>query len=390
MRLAVLTETAARERRVALAPDAVKRLVGAGHAVVVQRGAGAGAHIADALYEQAGATLADGAAAAARGADLVCKVQRPSPDEAALLDEGTAVVSLVQAPADDPSLAALAARGITLFALEKVPRITRAQSMDVLSSQATVAGYKGVLLGAAHMARLMPMLTTAAGSIPPAKALVIGAGVAGLQAIATARRLGAQVSAFDVRAAAKEQVMSLGATFVAAELVSAGAEAAGGYAREQTAEERAAVMRALAEHATEMDLIVTTAAVPGRPAPKLVDAETVARMRPGSVIVDLASETGGNCVLTRPGETFETENGVTILGPLNVPSSVPYHASTMLSRNVMTFVQHLAKDAPEGASMKLDLGDEITGAMCVLLRGAPNGGVAAAPAPAAPAAAAAS
>lgn len=223
-----------------------------------------------------------------------------------------------------------------------------------------------MLLGAAHMARLMPMLTTAAGSIPPAKVLVVGAGVAGLQAIATARRLGAQVSAFDVRAAAREQVQSLGATFVAAELVSAGAEAAGGYAREQTAEERAAVMAALAGHAREMDLIVTTASVPGRPAPKLVDAATVAAMRPGSVVVDLAAEAGGNCALTRPGETVTTDNGVAVLGPLNLPGSVPYHASTMLSRNVMTFVQHLAKDAPAGEPFRLDPSDEITRAMCVV------------------------
>ena len=193
--------------------------------------------------------------------------------------------------------------------------------------------------------------------------------MAGLQAIATARRLGAQVSAFDVRIAAKEQVQSLGATFVAAELVSAGAEAAGGYAREQTAEERARVMEALAAHAREMDLIVCTAAVPGRPAPRLVDAATVEGMKPGSVIVDLAAETGGNCALTRPGETVEA-GGVTILGPLNLPSTVPYHASTMLSRNVMTFVQHLAKEAPEGAPYRIDLADEITGAMAVTHDGA--------------------
>ena len=373
MRVAVLKETAERERRVALAPDAVKRLVGAGHEVVVERGAGASAFLPDALYEAAGARIADGWAAC-HGAQLVAKVQRPRAEEVSCLDEGSALVCLLQpppgtAPGDDPVLAALAARRVTAFALEKVPRITRAQSMDVLSSQATVAGYKAAVLGAAHLARLMPMLTTAAGSIPPAKALVIGAGVAGLQAIATARRLGAQVSAFDVRIAAKEQVQSLGATFVAAELVSAGAEAAGGYAREQTAEERARVMEALAAHAREMDLIVCTAAVPGRPAPRLVDAATVEGMKPGSVIVDLAAETGGNCALTRPGETVEA-GGVTILGPLNLPSTVPYHASTMLSRNVMTFVQHLAKEAPEGAPYRIDLADEITGAMAVTHDGA--------------------
>lgn len=369
MRIAVLKETAERERRVALTPDAVKRLAGAGHEVVVEQGAGRSAYFADALYEQAGAVIAPDAGTAARGAALVAKVQRPAPSQVACLDEGSALVALLQPPvgtafADDPSVRALAQRGVTAFALERVPRITRAQSMDVLSSQATVAGYKAVLFGASHMARLLPMLTTAAGSIPPAKALVIGAGVAGLQAIATARRLGAQVSAFDVRAAAREQVQSLGATFVAAELVSAGAEAAGGYAREQTAEERARVAEALALHAREMDLIVCTAAVPGRPAPRLLTAETVAAMRPGAVVVDLAAETGGNCALTRPGETVDA-NGVLVLGPLNVPSTVPYHASQMLGRNVLTFVQHVSQ---EGA-LAVDLGDEITGAMAVTHNG---------------------
>jgi NAD(P) transhydrogenase subunit alpha len=365
MRIAVLKETAERERRVALTPDAVKRLVGAGHEVAVQRGAGEAAFYPDALYEQAGAALADGLGAAARGAQLVAKVQRPRPDEVAALDAGSALVALLQPPpgvgwADDPVARGLAAAGVTGFALERVPRITRAQSMDVLSSQATVAGYQAVLLGATQLARLLPMLTTAAGSIPPAKALVIGAGVAGLQAIATARRLGAQVSAFDVRAAAREQVQSLGATFVAAELVSAGSEAAGGYAREQTPEERARVAEALAAHASTMDLVVCTAAVPGRPAPRIITADTVRGMRPGSVVVDVAAETGGNCELTRPGETVEV-GGVRVIGPLNLPSTVPYHASLMLGRNVMTFAQHVAKEGP----LVVDLDDEITGAMAV-------------------------
>ena len=369
MRIAILKDNAAAERRVALTPDAVKRLTGAGHELVIETGAGVSAFLADALYEGVGATVATDAASAARGADLVVRVQRPTSEEVLLLEQGKAIVALLQpAPgiawADDPSVAALATRGITAFALERVPRITRAQSMDVLSSQATVAGYKGVLLGAAHLARLMPMLTTAAGTIPPAKALVIGAGVAGLQAIATARRLGAQVSAFDVRAAAREQVLSLGATFVASELVAGDAQTAGGYAREQTPEERAAIAEALAKVAREMDLIICTGAVPGRPAPRILTAATVAEMRPGAVVVDLAAETGGNCELTRPGETFEV-HGVTIMGPLNVPSTVPYHASTMLARNVMTFVQHLSV---EGA-LTIDLEDEITGAMAVTHNG---------------------
>jgi NAD(P) transhydrogenase subunit alpha len=361
MRICVLKETAAREQRVALAPDAIKKLVAAGHEVVVERDAGRLAFFADAAYEAVGATLAGTAAEACRGAHVVAKVQPPDAATVDLIEARAALVSLLPLGPTAEILPRLAARGVTAFALERVPRITRAQSMDVLSSQATVAGYKAVLLGAAHLARLMPMLTTAAGSITPAKALIIGAGVAGLQAIATARRLGAVVSAFDVRPAAREQVQSLGASFVAAETVSAGAEAAGGYAREQSADEQARTRDALARHIKDMDLVVTTAAVPGRPAPKLVTADMVASMKAGSVVVDLAAETGGNCELTRPGETIVSDGGVAILGPLNVPSTIPQHASQMLSRNVLTFLQHLSR---EGA-LHVDVADEITGAMAV-------------------------
>jgi H+-translocating NAD(P) transhydrogenase subunit alpha len=360
MRICVLKETAPRERRVALVPESVRRLVGSGHEVVVERGAGASAYFPDAQYEAAGATFADDAAAACRGAHVVAKVQRPDPASVAVLDEGAALVCLMQPAQSADLLESLAARRVTAFALELVPRITRAQSMDVLSSQATIAGYKAVLLGATQGARLLPMLTTAAGSITPARTFVIGAGVAGLMAIATAKRLGAVVSAFDIRPAAREQVQSLGATFVAADLVSAGAEAAGGYAKEQSSDEQARTAAALAKHIREMDLVVTTAAVPGRPAPKLITEEMVASMRPGSVIVDIAAEGGGNCTLTVPGETIVAHD-VTIMGPLNLPASVPYHASMMLSKNVLTFLQHVTKDGP----LTVDLSDEITGAMAV-------------------------
>ena len=361
MRIAVLKETAAREHRVALVPLDIKRLKAAGHEVVVERGAGESAYFREADYAQVGAVAAADAREAVRGADVVAKVQRPTPEEAALLDGGTTLVCLMQPAASRDLVAQLAQRNVTALALELVPRITRAQSMDVLSSQATIAGYKAVIMGAIHLARLMPMLTTAAGSITPAKAFVVGAGVAGLQAIATARRLGAVVSAFDVRPAAREQVQSLGASFVAAAPVTAAMEAAGGYAKEQSQDEQARTAAALAGHIKDMDLVVTTAQVPGRPAPRLVTTAMVESMRPGSVVVDLAAESGGNCELTRPGETVVT-NGVTVLGPLNVASTVPYHASQMLSRNVLTLLQHLG--TKEGA-LQVDVADEITGAMAV-------------------------
>jgi NAD(P) transhydrogenase subunit alpha len=242
--------------------------------------------------------------------------------------------------------------------MERVPRITRAQSMDALSSQATVAGYKSVLLGAAALPKLLPMLTTAAGTLAPARAFIIGAGVAGLQAIATARRLGAVVSAIDVRAAVKEQVQSLGASFVEVEAVSA--EGAGGYAKELDEDQQTRLLAAIGRHLKEVDLVISTAQIPDRPAPRLVTAEMVRGMRPGSVIVDLAAETGGNCELTRPGETVEAE-GVTIIGPLSLPASVPQHASQMYSRNVQSLLEHLLRDG----ALRLDLADEITGAMAV-------------------------
>jgi H+-translocating NAD(P) transhydrogenase subunit alpha len=359
VRIGVPKETDAREQRVAVVPDGVRALVRGGATVVVERGAGARAYYGDALYETAGATLASDAAAI-YDTDVVVKVQRPAPDEIARLRRGTLVISLMAPTSHPETVRALVDAGVTALALELVPRITRAQSMDVLSSQSTVAGYKAVLIAADALPRLLPMMTTAAGTLPPAKTFVLGAGVAGLQAIATARRLGAVVSAFDVRAAAREQVASLGATFVAAETVSADAETAGGYAKEQSEDQQRRIAAAIGGHITDMDIVISTAQIPGRPAPRLISAEMVHRMRPGSVIVDLAAEAGGNCELTRPGETVEA-GGVRILGPLNVPSMLPFHASQMFSKNVVTLLQHLIKNG----ALALDMTDEITRAMAV-------------------------
>ena len=361
MRIGVLRETAPGERRVALTPDAVARLAKRGLAVTVERGAGESAFHADAAYASAGATVTD--AADAESADLVVAGRRPDPRRAAALREGAVLAALLGTDGGD-ALEALNRRRVTLLALERVPRITRAQSMDVLSSQATVAGYVAVLLGAGQLPRFLPMLTTAAGSITPARALVLGAGVAGLQAIATARRLGAVVSAFDVRAAAAEQVKSLGASFIAPEAV-ADAETAGGYARELADEQQRKVLEAVAGAIGQADLVIATAAIPGKPAPRLITRTMVASMRPGAVIVDVSAETGGNCELTRPGETV-LHGDVTVIGPLNLPSSMPQHASQMFARNVQTLVEHLA---PEG-KLVVSLDDEITGAMCVAHDGA--------------------
>jgi NAD(P) transhydrogenase subunit alpha len=360
MRIGVPKETAPRERRVALLPDATAKLVKAGVEVAVERGAGSTASVADGAYAEAGAMLVESGRAACTGAAAVVKVQPPSTDEIGLLESGSVLISLLPLLDGNALLQALAARRITALALERVPRITRAQSMDVLSSQATVAGTKAVLLGASALPRLLAMMTTAAGNIPPGKAFVIGAGVAGLQAIATARRLGAVVSAFDVRAAAREQVQSLGATFVAAELASDAAQDKGGYAKPQSETERERTLEVLDAHLKEMDLVIATAAIPAKRAPVLITDAMVSHMKPGAVIVDVAAETGGNCELTKPGETVEA-HGVTILGPLNLPSTAAVHASQMFSRNVSTLLQHLVKDG----EIRIDVGDEITGAMAV-------------------------
>lgn len=359
MRIGVPRERAVRERRVALVPEAVSRLVkGARHQVAVERGAGAAAGFPDAAYAAAGASLADDAASLLGASDLVLKVRCPSREEALLLAERSILISFLPPAASGELLELLARREVTALSMDLVPRVTRAQAMDALSSQANLAGYKAVLIGAEAMSRVLPMMTTAAGTLAPARAFVLGAGVAGLQAIATARRLGALVSAFDVRPAVREQVRSLGAAFVEAPVA---AEGAGGYARELAEEQRRPVLDALAAHLPQQDLVIATAQVPGKPAPRLLTAAMVRSMRPGAVVVDLAAETGGNCELTRPGEAVE-EGGVLVLGPLDVPSTVPFHASQTYSRNLQALLEHLLD---RDGVPRLDLADEITGAMVV-------------------------
>ncbi|HEU5362744.1 MAG TPA: Re/Si-specific NAD(P)(+) transhydrogenase subunit alpha [Gaiellaceae bacterium] len=352
MRVGVAKETVPGERRVALVPETVGRL-GAGVEVVVEQGAGDEAGYPDGAYTEAGATVGD-----PWSADVVVKVAPPSAAEVARLHEGQVLVGFLAPLSDREGVDRLAAAGVHGLALESVPRITRAQPMDALSSQATVAGYKAALIAADRLPRFLPMLMTAAGTIPPAKVLVLGAGVAGLQAIATARRLGAVVSAFDVRPAVQEQVESLGASFL--DLGVQGEETEGGYARELTAEQQAAQQTELQARIPGFDAVITTAAVPGRPAPKLVTASAARGMRPGSVIVDLAAETGGNCELTRPGEVVD-EGGVTIVGTTNLPSTMAAHASQLLSRNMQAILGLLVKDG----ELVLDWDDEIVAGACV-------------------------
>ncbi len=335
MLIVVPAETQKGEARVAATPETVKKLVARGFEVRVQAGAGAGALIADADYEAAGASLAARARDVWKGAQVALKVHAPDAKELKLAPKGAVVVGLFS-PFSNPLLADYAAHGLACFALELIPRISRAQSMDVLSSQANIAGYKAVLVAAEHYKRFFPMLMTAAGTVQPARVLVMGAGVAGLQAIATARRLGAMVEAFDVRAATREQVESLGAKFIQLEGVDAEDER--GYARELTDEEKARLDALVAERAAQADIIITTAQIPGRPAPELVKPETVERMRPGSVIVDLAAASGGNCKLTRAGEVVE-HHGVVIAGPENLPARMAADASQLYARNLYNFLE---------------------------------------------------
>ena len=341
----------------ALVPESVGRLTGTGFEIVVERGAGAAAGFPDEAYAEAGATLAE-AAALYEGADAVVRVARPSAEETASLREGTVLIGFLAPLTDAEGIERLRSRGVVGFAMESVPRITRAQSMDALSSQATVAGYKAVIVAADRVPKMFPLLMTAAGTVAPARVLVLGAGVAGLQAIATARRLGAVVSSFDVRPAVKEQVESLGAAFL--DLGVKGEETEGGYAKELTPEQQAAQQAALEERIPDFDIVITTALVPGRPAPRLIPASAVQHMRPGSCVVDLAAEAGGNCELTQPGDEI-VRDGVTIVGFTNLPSQMAFHASQLYSRNVMALLQHLA---PEGA-LSLDFEDEITAGACV-------------------------
>jgi H+-translocating NAD(P) transhydrogenase subunit alpha len=358
MRVGVPKETAERERRVALVPEVVRKLTQKEHEVVVETGAGQGAMIPDALFEEAGAKIAD--ADTVWGADVVVKVAPPSAEEAARLSsEGVLIGFLAPLTAPD-TVRALAQSGATAFALEAVPRISRAQSMDALSSQSNVGGYRAALLGAQLLGRFYPMLMTAAGTIRPAKVLVLGAGVAGLQAIATAHRLGAAVTGYDVRSAVAEQVESLGADFLELE-AGKGAEGEGGYARELTDEEKAAQQQELTDAITEFDVVITTALVPGRPAPKLVTADAVERMKPGSVVVDLAGEAGGNCELSEPGETV-VKHDVTIATPLNVPSTMAEHASQLYARNIQALLELMTA---EDGSLSLDFDDEIIAGACI-------------------------
>jgi NAD(P) transhydrogenase subunit alpha len=360
MQISVPRERTPRETRVGLVPESVGKLVKAGSSVVIEKDAGLLSGFPDEQYTKAGATIATDFRATVANADVTCKVQPPTTDEANWLKKGSALISYWLPAGTDESLAALRTGGVRVLALEKVPRITRAQSMDVLSSQATVSGYKAVLLGAGALPKLLPMLSTAAGTLAPAKVFVIGAGVAGLQAIATARRLGALVSGFDVRPAAAEQILSLGATLMKLDLAAVSAEGEGGYAKAQTAEQQVDTQSAITNHCRDMDLIITTAAIPGRKAPVLITDEAIKGMKPGSVIVDLACETGGNAAGTKPGETVVV-HGVSIIGPVNLPSTAGFHASQMFSRNILTFLNHVLKDGV----LTLDESDEITGPMLV-------------------------
>jgi NAD(P) transhydrogenase subunit alpha len=349
--IAAARETAPGERRVALTPETCRKLVATGAQVRVARGLGEGAHFPDQAYADAGAQLVDDADTMLADADLVLCVQPPSAATIARMKSGAVLVGSLQPDADAARADALRSRGIVAFPLERLPRTTRAQAMDVLSSQAGMAGYKAVLIAAQLAPRFFPMLTTAAGTIRPSKVLIVGAGVAGLQAVATAKRLGAQVEGFDVRPETREQIESLGGKFLDLGVSAAGE---GGYARALTDEERAEQQRRLGEHLKTIDVIVCTAAVPGRPAPKIISAAMVDGMKPGSVIVDLAAETGGNCELTRPGETIE-HRGIAIAGPLNLASMGALHASEMYARNAYNFASLLLKDG----ALAFDWDDEL-------------------------------
>jgi H+-translocating NAD(P) transhydrogenase subunit alpha len=355
MKVSVPKESAPGERRVALVPEVVQRLSKDGVGVVVEGGAGEAAHHPDEAYEQAGAGLGDG-----WSGHVVAKVAPPSEEEIGRLDRGQVLIGFLQPLTSPDTVRALADAGVSAFAMEAIPRITRAQSMDALSSQATVAGYRGALIAAENLPRFFPMLTTAAGTVRPARVLVLGAGVAGLQAIATAKRLGAAVQAFDVRAAVKEQIESLGARFLELDMGLEDAEAAGGYARQLTEDEQQRQRELLAEEIGKVDAVISTAAVPGRPAPLLIIEDAVRKMSHGSVIVDLAAETGGNCELTEPGET-KVEHGVTIAGPLGLPSTMPDHASALYARNVQALLGAMVEEG----ELKLDYDDEVIAGACI-------------------------
>jgi NAD(P) transhydrogenase subunit alpha len=360
MKIAVLKEELPGEARVALMPDSVKKLLGLGVTVSVETQAGLAAARSDADYAEAGAEVSADRNAILTGTDVLVTVNRPSTEVLAALKPGAVVLGFLR-PLDEPqALEPALTHGLTTFAMELVPRITRAQSMDALSSMATVAGYKAVVLAAANIPRMFPLLMTAAGTVKPARVLVLGAGVAGLQAIATARRLGAVVESYDVRAAAGEQVRSLGAMFLEVDLGGLKTEDAGGYAVELSEEALQRGRDLIAEHAKTADVVITTAQVPGRRAPLLVTEEAVNGMRRGTIIIDLAGATGGNCALSRADQVVE-QAGVTIIAPTNLPATVPVHASQLYSRNVTAFLSLLIKDG----ALNIDMNDDVVGPSCV-------------------------
>jgi H+-translocating NAD(P) transhydrogenase subunit alpha len=371
MQLAIITERRPNEKRVAATPDTVKKLLAMGFKVVIETGAGQGAAITDSAFAQAGATIVATAALALEGADVVLKVQRPLTaaeggiDELCLLKSGAVLVGMLDPHRHREDVALYAAAGINAIAMELMPRITRAQSMDVLSSQSNLAGYKAVLDGAGEFGRAFPMMMTAAGTVPPARVCVLGAGVAGLQAIATARRLGAIVSAFDVRAAVKEQVMSLGASFI--EVEGEDLSTAGGYAREASEDYKRRQAEKIHETLKKQDIVICTALIPGREAPELVTPAMVADMRPGAVLVDLAVESGGNCRLSKPGQIVVTENGVKLVGHYNVPSRIAVDASALYAKNLINFLPLLLEK--DSQALKFDLQDEIIKAVLLTREG---------------------
>src|SRR5262245_59181931 len=363
MQITVLKETESDESRVALVPESVKKLVSMKAKIVIESDAGKESGASDADYEAAGASVSKDRAALAKAAEVLLAVNRPSPETVAQLNRGAVVVSFLR-PLDEPlMLKPMIDSRITGFAMELIPRTTRAQAMDALSSMATIVGYKAVLIAAERVPRMFPMLTTAAGTVPPARVLVLGAGVAGLQAIATARRLGAVVEGFDVRAAAGEAVRSLGAKFLELEMKEQ-TEDAGGYAKEVTEETMQRSRELIAKQAKQTDCIITSAAVPGRRAPLLITEEAVLGMKRGSVIIDLAGPTGGNCALSKPGETIDV-NGVTIMTPLNLSATVPVHASQLYSRNLTTFLSEMIKDG----ELNLDFANDVLGPSCAVHNG---------------------
>jgi H+-translocating NAD(P) transhydrogenase subunit alpha len=365
IRIGVPRETFAGERRVALIPDTVAKMVSSGLTVLVESGAGSGAFFSDEAYSSAGASVVPDSAALYAGANLIAKVRGPNEIELEQLRRGSVLIGFLDPLRNPEMVDRLSERGIIAFSMDAIPRITRAQSMDALSSMSTLAGYKSVLMAADTFGRVFPMLMTAAGTLAPARLLVLGAGVAGLQALATARRLGAVTEGFDTRAAVREQVESVGASFVEMPVALEDTEGEGGYAKAMSEDFYGHEREAIREHVSKADIVITTALIPGKPAPCLITEEMVQSMRPGSVIVDLSSEAGGNCELTVRGETI-VRYGVTVMGPVNIASSLSIHASQMYARNIQNVINHLVKDG----HLHLDFEDEITRVAC-MTRAAP-------------------